>query len=784
MPQPNSPTPGPNLFGLADRLPDGVVTTDTEGKIVYCNPAFEQFLGLKSEDVIGKPLAEVLALSKFANIDYLRGLLKEILAGKSLSSIKIESQDKDGKPRHSEIRILPAKKDGAIVGAQVIMTDATERKRAEKALWESEKKFRELVENLNDVTYSVDVNGKIEYISPSIAHITGYTPEEITGRNLFDFFSPVDKNQYGEQMQRTADAGSSIGEYLIAAKDKSPRWIRASSKCVMKNGNVVCVNGIMTDITERKRAEEALRESEERYRNLFENSRDALMTIGPPSWNFNSGNPATLAMFGAKNQEAFESCAPWELSPELQPDGRPSAEKAKEMIETAVREGSHFFEWNHKRINGEEFPATVLLTRMEVNGETVVQATVRDITGQKRMEEEKGLLQKQLFQAQKMKAIGTLAGGIAHDFNNTLAVIVGSASFGLDQTKPSDPNNELFREIQHAANHATTLTRKLLAFSRQQLLREEVIHLQERIFPGLKNMLSRVIGEDIEFELRIEGDLSPVKIDPGQLEQAILNLVINARDAIQEKRSILKFEGSITISARNCELGVKDAASMPDVRPGPHVQIVVEDNGCGISEENLQKIFTPFFTTKEVGKGTGLGLATVQGIVAQSRGGIQVESKISEGTRFTLYFPKHEGVAPVANLPLEKKEAPNSPKTILLVEDDEQVNRMLKRQLENQGHTVITAKNPKEALTLFKENGEAIHLIVSDMKMPHMSGPEMMELIRAIRQVPSLFISGYPKEHFEKTDEMKDEFLMKPFSPEKLAEKIRTIFKNLDTNKK
>ncbi|MCX7766030.1 MAG: PAS domain S-box protein, partial [Candidatus Sumerlaeia bacterium] len=367
------------------------------------------------------------------------------------------------------------------------------------------------------------------------------------------------------------------------------------------------------EITERQRAEEALRISEISYRTLFESALDAIMILEVPSCRFSVVNPATVAIFGAQTEEDLVDKTPWELSPDFQPDGRESEEKAREMINIALQKGSHFFEWVHKKMDGKEFPATVQLIRVELEGRVYLQATVCDVTETKR-------LQAQFLQAQKMEAVGRLAGGVAHDFNNLLTGILGYADLALMYLSPSDPIYEEIINIKDTALRASNLVRQLLAFSRRQPAEPRVINLNQHIVE-LENLLRRLIGEDIKLITLLAEDLAPVKIDPAQVEQIIMNLAVNARDAMPNG-------GLLTIETQNVHLDQEYVRTHPEVISGEYVMLAISDTGCGMSEEVKAHLFEPFFTTKDRTKGTGLGLPTVYGIVKQNNGFIYVSSEV------------------------------------------------------------------------------------------------------------------------------------------------------------
>ena len=510
-----------------------------------------------------------------------------------------------------------------------------------------------------------------------------------------------------------------------------------------------------------RQAEDALRVSEEKYRTLYNSSRDAIMILAPDKV-FLSGNPACVKMFGCRNEDEFISLSPAALSPEYQPDGASSVEKFQKMILIAMKQGSHFFEWKHERVNGEEFYSTVLLARMKLYGQKILQATVRDITEYKKLEA-------QLRQSQKMEAVGTLAGGVAHDFNNLLTVIIGNAELALMNVIKDESLRKGIEEIKKAGDKATSLTRQLLAFSRKQIIMPEVIDLNKGM-NETKKMLQRTIGEDIEFLTILEPELWKVHADSGQIDQIIMNMVVNARDAMPQG-------GKLTIETANvdlnenyfCEYGIKET-------PGHYVMLAVSDTGSGMDKETMGHIFDPFFTTKEVGKGTGLGLSTVYGIVKQNNGFVWVYSEPGQGSTFKIYLPKVE-----ENADLEEKQRPSGvesggSETVLIVEDDSCLRKLAQGILRRYGYRVLVAENGEDALRINEEYDDQIHLLLTDVVMPRMGGKELAERLQPLYPgMKVIYMSGYTDNAIVRHGVLAPElnFLEKPFTPEGIGRKVR-----------
>jgi hypothetical protein len=415
------------------------------------------------------------------------------------------------------------------------------------------------------------------------------------------------------------------------------------------------------------------------------------------------------------------------------------------------------------RKDGTEVPVEISLGPLQTQEGMLVIAAIRDITARKSLES-------QLRQAQKMEAIGNLAGGIAHDFNNLLTVINGYSTMTLQLLKTDDPVRPNLEEIKEAGDRAASLTRQLLAFSRKQILEPKVLDLNA-VVTNLDKMLQRLIGEDIALQTALAPALGRVKADPGQIEQVLMNLAVNARDAMPQG-------GRLTIETTNVELDGHYAAQHVAVPPGLYVMLAVSDTGSGMDTETQAHIFEPFFTTKGQGKGTGLGLSTVYGIVKQSGGYIWVYSEPGLGTTFKIYLPRVDAQAEALEPHSSRQESLQGTETILLVEDEERVRRLARAILAGHGYSVLEAPNGAEALRISEQHGGAIHLLVTDVVMPGMSGGELASrLIAKHLHMKVLFVSGYTDDAIVRHGVLQAgiPFIQKPFTPSTLARKVRDV---------
>ncbi len=519
---------------------------------------------------------------------------------------------------------------------------------------------------------------------------------------------------------------------------------------------IMLLVGLIGNALDRLQAVVALLESETRHSIAFEKSRDAIATLAPPHWKFTSGNPATIMLFGARDAVELTSLTPAGLSPEFQPDGQTSAEKAQQMINIALREGSHYFDWVHQRIDGTDFPATVLLSRMEAYGQPYLHSVIRDDTERKRAEARERALQEQVERTHRIESLGQLTGGIAHDFNNLLTVILGNAELIQMLVDPVSPVTPLATDIVTAAQQGAELTQALLAFARRQTLEPAVVDLN-RLVTEMRGLLQRTLGDHIEIRLDLGVGLSAALVDRAQLESALLNLCLNSRDAMPQG-------GRLTIETRGREPDLNAAESF--------VTLSVVDTGCGIPIENMERLFEPFFTTKPKGKGTGLGLPMVYGFVQQTGGEVEVFSTPGEGTTARLHLPVASTSAVNSGCGEDSGEVVGGNETILLVEDDALVRNYTYELLTSLGYTVRIASSGPEAIAI-AQNDPKIGLLFTDVIMPGgLNGRELAEAIRGfLPDLPVLYTSGYSDGIIE--DHADVDLLAKPYRRAELARRIR-----------
>jgi PAS domain S-box-containing protein len=635
-----------------------------------------------------------------------------------------------------------------------------ERKQAEDRLLESEGRFRQLAENINEVFWIVDPNERaMLYVSPAYEEIWGRTCESLYERpdSYLEAVHPDDRQKILAATGWQRRGEHTDEEYRVARPDGSIRWIHDRAFPIKdEGGRVSRVVGVAEDITERKRAEEELRRSEQRYRLLFDSNPQPMWVFDLETLRFLEVNEAAVRHYGY-SREDFLSMTIKDIRP---------AEDVPAFFDYILQRATQHEEagvWRHRKKDGTIIEVEITAHGLTFNDRPAQIVLANDVTERRSLEE-------QLRQAQKMEAVGRLAGGIAHDFNNLLTAITGYSDLTLRQLPEESALRRSVEEIKKAGERAAGLTRQLLAFSRKQVLQPVVLDLNE-VVRETEKMLRRLIGEDVELRAALEPGLGSVRADPGQVEQVLMNLAVNARDAMPRG-------GKLTIGTENVYLDEGYADYHVSVAPGRYVMLAVSDTGTGMDDGTLSRIFEPFFTTKDQGKGTGLGLSTVYGIVKQSGGYIWVYSEVGQGTTFKIYLPRLDAGAEGYRQTPEPAEGLGGTETILLAEDDKMVRAMTRLILSDHGYRVLAAANGAAALSICERTEEPIHLLLTDVVMPGMSGRELADRLARLRpEMKVLFMSGYTDDaiiHHGVLDEGVN-FLQKPFAPDALTRKVREV---------
>ena len=747
---------------LSDTAFDGVIV-HRDGKILSANRAYAEMFGYTIEELIGDDVLKVTPDDQKdfvrAQIQHERGVYEAIGLKKDGTLVNIEVSGQKCAYQGRPARVAAVR-------------DITERKRAEAALQNVARSKAESLALLDTILATAPIGFAFhdrdllyQRINESLAAINGLPVEEHIGLKLSEVL-PEMAPVLEPLLFRVLHTGEPVIDMELGGETpgdpgKLHHWLVSFYPVRLRGGEILGVGVLVADVTERKRAEEALRESEERYRDLVENAHDIIYSHDLEG-NYTSINKAGETITGYTVEEALKLNMADTVAPEHLPRVRES------MRRKLAGEKVTAYEIDIIAKDGHRATLEVNTKYVIQDGQPVaVQGIARDVTERKQLEE-------QLRQSQKMEAIGQLAGGVAHDFNNLLTAINGYSSLALQRLDDSSSIKPYLEEVKKAGDRAANLTRQLLAFGRKQILQPIPLDLNG-IVADLNKMLRRLIGEDIDLNAKLASDLKRIQADPGQIEQVLVNLVVNARDAMPQG-------GSLTIETANVELDREYAKTHASVQPGNYVMLAVSDTGTGMSEETRTRIFEPFFTTKEKGKGTGLGLSTVYGIVQQSGGSIWVYSELNRGTSFKVYLPQLEAPVTTRERKSSEEAVPRGSETVLLVEDEEVVRGLAAHILEDAGYNVIKARGGDEAIQLCKKQNGRIDLLLTDVVMPEISGKEVAQRVTALLpHLKVLFMSGYTDEaivHHGVLDSSV-EFIQKPFTPLGLSKKVREV---LDAN--
>jgi len=638
------------------------------------------------------------------------------------------------------------------------------RKNAEDALRASEERYRLLANNVTDVIWARDLNLNLTYISPSILNQQGYSVEEAKNRKLeeswtsdsFKLVRKVFEEELEIEKSKKADfSRSRTIEVEVRCKDGSTKWTEAKMSFLRNQDSVpVGIIGVTRDISERKQAEQALRNSEEKYKNLVENINEVIYTLDE-SGVITYISPAIRTILDYDSSEIIgRSFTEFIYSEDLP--------RQKERFERVLSGPIGPDEYRLLSKSGEiRWVQTSSMPILEKNQTVGLQGVLSDITESKR-------LQSQLQQARKMESFGTLAGGIAHDFNNFLGIIIGNTELAMDDVPKWNPAHLNLEEILEAGLRASDVVRQLLSFTRRTQLEKKPVNIGIIMQESLK-LLRSSIPTSIEIHQNIPRDIDTILANPTQINQILINLSTNAHHA-------MPYGGILAISLENVELDEDRAAQYPDLNPGRYVNLKVSDTGHGISTMEIDRIFDPYFTTKEVGKGTGMGLSVVHGIVKNHEGAISVKSEYGKGTTFSIFFPVIEEQTAIEAESVEK--LPTGNERILLVDDEKSILFTGRNLLERLGYQVETRQNPIEALNLFRVNSNQFDLVITDMTMPKMTGDQLVQEILKIQpDMPIILNTGFN----EKIDEEKAkqigirQYIEKPFNRGLLANVVRDV---------
>ncbi len=782
------------LTTLLDSTRELIAILGQDGTVQFVNSTFQSVLGYRTEELLGRSL---FAIAHALDVQQLRDRLKQVTEqqGSSLTA-RCRVRAKDGTWRWLDVTYRDRLKEPGLEGIQLNALEVTHLNRME-----SERQvIAEIVHALNETSDLDQLLTRIHaalkrVVSAENCFVALHVPEEDTFQFPF-FVDEYDSAPPPQKVGRSCtayvfrtgraklipqsefDLLAESGEVELVGSP-SPAWLGVPLKTPTATIGVLVVQhyrnenafdlrdlefldsvgGHIALAIERRRGEVELRRSESILRLLFEHNPLPTWLHEIDSMKFLRVNEAAARLYGY-SQEEFESMSILQIRPSSE------QEKARSFIKELTSNTEEHGIWLHQARDGRQFEVEIISHELIYAGKRVRLVVGQDIS-------ERRQLEGQLRQATKMEAVGRLAGGVAHDFNNMLMVIKGHTELLLNVLSPSDHITRKIQHIDRAADRAATLTRQLLAFSRMQVLQPQVINLNS-VVEEMGKLLPRLIGEDIELIIRGYRNLGSIRADAGQMEQVIMNLAVNARDAMPNG-------GKLLIETCNSDLEPSYTSTHPLMQSGSYVQLSVSDNGTGMDAETQTHIFEPFFTTKEKGKGTGLGLATVYGIVKQSGGFIWVYSELGKGTTFKIYLPCVDQKEEVTPLQKQAAEVPSGTETVLLTEDEQDVREIARQFLESGGYRVIEAKDAADAIRIASDKNGDIDLLVTDMVMPGLSGPELAQRLQ--REHPGLsvlFMSGY-SEHAATEMANADpsvRLLTKPFSRAAILRAVRETLHN------
>ena len=739
------------FHAFMDNVPAIAWAKDEQGKHVYLNRAYERAFGVRRENSYGKTDFELWD-AEMAVI-FRRADEAVLAANKPIEVIENTWTSGDGHRTWQNVKFpFQDSKDRRFVGG--IGIDVTEKHLNEERLRE----YARVVEDLEEMILVVDRQYRYVIANRAFLKFRGMSAEQVVGHFVHEV---IGENTFVTTVKEKMDEcfQGQVVQYEMTYDfpNLGKRELFVSYFPIESSSGIDRIGGVLQDITDRKLAEEALRKSEERFSKAFRDNPLAISISTETGGRFLDVNHAFVDLLGYRRQDVIGHTAA-ELSFWVEPSDRIGMlQQLKEEGRVAKR---HI---RYQTAKGEIREADTWTESIELDGQRCLLGITHDIT-------EIQHLEAQLRQAQKMEAVGRLAGGVAHDFNNLLGVIMGYSDLSLGLFTPENPVCRYLSEIKRASQRGALLTQQLLAFSRKQVVFPKILNLNDVVRDATK-MLQRLVGEDVAVEFRPTIPVASIKADSGQIDQILMNLVVNARDAMPAG-------GKILIETAHSELDEHYVSQHQGAHAGQHVVLIVSDTGCGMDENIKSQIFEPFFSTKEMGKGTGLGLSTVYGIVKQSEGYIAVYSEPGKGTTFKIYFPMVHEKGKELVPPIEVAEPPQGSETILVVEDEKTLREVTVALLQGAGYRVLEAKDPEEALRIITDSDPPIDLLLTDVVMPGRSGADLATEGRKRRpRLRSVFMSGYTGDLVQRQGVEIDEssFLEKPFTKRSLLTKVYSV---------
>ena len=741
-------------------LQDVYYETDLGGTIIEVSPSIEKMSQYSRMELIGKSLYDI-----YSDKTEREKFIAQIIENGMVSDYELYLKDKDGS-RHlcSASTILLRDRQGSPLKLIGSLRDISVRKQAEESLRQVKEWTETILQTIQSGVLVIDARTKkIVDINRAAEEMIGANKDEIVGRQCHNFICPNARGQCP-----VADSGQKIDDHetILIGKDGRRTEILKTVNRAIVDGRQLLIESFV-DISQRKQAEKSARAHQERFKTFFSSVNDAIFVhplqkegFAP----FMEVNDIACRRYGYTRDEFLKLTA-MDITQRENAKAHANARHRKKLLETKHL----FFEATHITKSGEQFPVEINSNIVEQYGQPVILAVVRDISERKRAEAEKSKIEAEYRQAQKVEAIGRLAGGVAHDLNNILSPIIGYGELLLVDLAATDKRRKSVQQIVKAGHRARDLVHQLLAFGRKQTLEYKTTNLNAAI-ERFESLLRRTIREDIEIEILASADIPHIKADIGQIEQVLMNLCVNAQDAMPEG-------GRLTLATTVIAMDEKSVWDKPGLQPGPYIMLTVADTGCGVDKGNLENIFEPFFSTKGE-HGTGLGLSTVYGIVKQHGGHIWVDSAPGKGSTFKVYLPATDETGiekKTEDRPLDEFKGTE---TVLLVEDNAQVRRLSRDILKRQGYAVLTAQSGAEALEILASNHDKVALLLTDVIMPDINGRELYtQIARQYPGIKVLFMSGYTDDVIAHHGVLEQgfQFIQKPFSVQSLSIKVREV---------
>lgn len=752
---------------LVEHAPIGIYEVDWQtGKFLSVNDVMCEFLEYSREELMS--LSPVELATEESQIHFIERRQKSLAGEKIPDTAEFELITSTGKRIWANINNRLIYHEGVPVRAKVVAYDITERKHAEEALIESEKRYRQLVEYAPTGIYEIDVNtGRFISINDVMCDYMGYSKEELLSMNAMDMLTEEAQKKFIERQTRTRTGQriSDTTELELITKSGDRIWASLNTRLIYHDGKPVSAQVVAHNITDRKRVEEELRESEEKYRLLATNVTDNIWIFDLITFRFSYVSPSVVNITGFTDEEATG----FQLHDTLIPS---SLELATKTLEEELANDHKADPSRSRTLELEQYhkDGSTIWTEVSLSFIRDQEGKPVSILGVTRDISERKKLQAQLQQAHKMEAVGTLAGGVAHDFNNIIQIITGYAQLLMRENETNSPSYNKLSNIQDACRRAKELVQQLLLFSRKMETAKKPIDVNREIEQAGK-VLERTIPKMVDIKLKLQEGLWSVNADPVQIEQIMLNLGKNAADAMPDG-------GKLLITTGNKTLDEKQVQNIPGAEPGQYVVLTVSDTGHGMKKEIVEKIFEPFFTNKEIGQGTGLGLASVYGIVKSHHGYILCNSKVNQGTDFQIYLPAIEHAAAIESSPPAEPAPQGGVETILLVDDEEQIRHVAAQMLIEFGYTVLTASNGEEALEIYTPKKDVIDLIILDINMPGMGGIQCLRELKNIDPLIKVVIaSGYTAEGRvrDALEAGGSAYVGKPYIIRELLSKVRDV---------